>query len=63
MILPLLAHGMIIVGIPPIKELYGAGCYYGATSTGKPKKEDLEVAKIYGKRVAEITEAVSKARG
>ncbi|ADC65563.1 flavoprotein WrbA [Ferroglobus placidus DSM 10642] len=54
MILPLLGHGMIIVGIPPVKELYKAGSYYGATSTGKPREEDLEVARLLGKRVASI---------
>jgi NAD(P)H dehydrogenase (quinone) len=54
MILPLLGHGMIVVGLPPVKELYRAGSYYGATSTGKPKDEDVQVAKLLGKRVAEI---------
>ncbi|MCS7121908.1 MAG: NAD(P)H:quinone oxidoreductase [Archaeoglobaceae archaeon] len=54
MLLPLLGHGMIVVGIPPVKELFKAGSYYGATSTGEPKDIDLEVAKILGKRVAEI---------
>ena len=54
MLLPLLAHGMIIVGLPPVRLLYKAGSYYGATSTGKPSQEDLEVAKLLGKRVAEV---------
>ncbi|MDW7990469.1 MAG: tryptophan repressor-binding protein, partial [Archaeoglobaceae archaeon] len=55
MILPLLGHGMIVVGLPPVKELFKAGSYYGATSTGEPKSEDLEVARMLGKRVAEIS--------
>ncbi|MDW7989562.1 MAG: NAD(P)H:quinone oxidoreductase [Archaeoglobaceae archaeon] len=54
MILPLLGHGMIVVGLPPVKELFKAGSYYGATSTGEPKSEDLEVAKMLGRRVAEV---------
>lgn len=54
MMLPLFAHGMIIVGLPPEKALYKAGSYYGATSTGKPQEKDLEVAKLLGRRVAEI---------
>jgi len=54
MILPLFAHGMIIVGLPPAKELYKAGSYYGATSTGRPSNEDIEVAKMLGRRVAEV---------
>ncbi|AAB90893.1 MULTISPECIES: NAD(P)H:quinone oxidoreductase [Archaeoglobus] len=56
MLLPLFAHGMIIVGLPPAKELYRAGSYYGAASTGVPKEDDLQVAKMLGKRVAEVAE-------
>lgn len=59
MLLPLFAHGMIIVGLPPSKELYRAGSYYGAASTGKPREEDLQVAKMLGKRVAEVARKLS----
>ena len=54
LLLPLFAHGMIIVGLPPAKELYKAGSYYGAASTGKPDDEALAVAKMLGRRVAEV---------
>jgi len=54
MLLPLFAHGMIIVGLPPIQELYKGGSYYGATSTGNPTEDDLKIAEILGKRVAEV---------
>lgn len=60
MILPLFAHGMIIVGLPALRELFGAGSYYGATSTGEPRDEDLEVARILGKRVADVAEKLKK---
>lgn len=54
MILPLYAHGMIVVGLPPVKELYRAGSYYGATATGNPGEYDLRVGKILGRRVARV---------
>lgn len=58
MLLPLFAHGMIIVGLPPVKELYKAGSYYGATSTGKPDEDDVVVAKMLGKRVVEVAKKI-----
>lgn len=58
MLFPLFAHGMIIVGLPPVRELYQAGSYYGATSTGTPDMRDMEMARLLGERVAEIAERV-----
>lgn len=58
MILPLFAHGMIIVGLPPAKELYKAGSYYGATSTSRPRDEDLQVARMLGRRVADVAKKI-----
>jgi NAD(P)H dehydrogenase (quinone) len=64
MMLTAIHHGMLIVGLPPSeKKLYvtkGGGSFYGASSVsgGKadqpPTKDDLELAKSLGKRVAEI---------
>lgn len=69
MMIPLLHHGMIIVGIPPnIKETVTAGSYYGATytagSTGElpPSDEDLKVAEALGIRVAEVAKALQIGR-
>lgn len=50
------AHGMIIVGIPgSVKELYKAGSYYGALSTGEPNDVDLTVAGYMTQRLIEVT--------
>jgi len=56
MLFPLFSHGMIIVGLPPIKDLYQAGSYYGATSTGKPDENDRKMARFLGMRVANVAE-------
>lgn len=57
---PAMAHGMIIVGLPPTEEkLSKHGSYYGATSTGTPTENDLYLAKQLGKRVAEIAKKLS----
>ncbi|RLI75039.1 tryptophan repressor-binding protein [Archaeoglobales archaeon] len=63
MMLPLYAHGMIVVGLPPEKELFKAGSYYGVTSTGKPNEDDLKVAKMLGRRVALIAERIKGFKG
>lgn len=62
MMLPLLHHGMVIIGIPPTEaEVATHGSYYGATATtgpmseNSPTKEDLKLAKALGKRVCEIS--------
>ena len=62
---PLLHHGMIIIGIPysekrlmENKEISGGGPY-GASSVSigndGPTKNELEIAKTQGRRLAEIT--------
>ena len=66
MILPLLHHGMVIVGIPPTEaEILKHGSYYGATATtgfmseNHPTNEDLKLAKALGKRVCEISKKLA----
>ncbi|MEK7280998.1 MAG: NAD(P)H:quinone oxidoreductase [Chloroflexota bacterium] len=61
MMVPLLHHGMIIVGVPQtVPETATAGSYYGASATtganpNAPTPDDLKVGHIQGQRVAEIT--------
>ncbi len=51
-----MAHGLIIVGIPgTVKELYKAGSYYGALSSGEPNDTDLIVATHMTNRLIEVT--------
>ena len=51
-----LAHGLIIVGIPGnVKELYKAGSYYGALSSGEPNDTDLVVSRSMAQRLIEVT--------
>ena len=50
-----LAHGLIIVGIPGnVKELYKAGSYYGALSSGEPNDTDLVVSRSMAQRLIEV---------
>ncbi len=56
-----LAHGMIIVGIPAtVKELYKAGSYYGALSSGEPNDTDLLVAGKMTRRLIDVTGKLTK---
>ncbi|MBW4652368.1 MAG: NAD(P)H:quinone oxidoreductase [Kaiparowitsia implicata GSE-PSE-MK54-09C] len=66
MMVPLLHLGMLIVGVPystpgMIHTEARGGTPYGATTIAggqgelQPKPEDLEIAKVLGQRVAEIT--------
>lgn len=50
----LMAHGMIIVGLPWSNTMRQSGSYYGATVHGKITEQDREQARTLGKRVAEI---------
>jgi len=66
MMIPLLHHGMVIVGIPPTEqETVTHGSYYGATATtgimadNSPTEEDLKLAKSLGKRIYEISSKLS----
>lgn len=55
-LLPLLGQGMVIVGVPQtFKQMKTHGSYYGPVATGKPVAEDIEIAKEYGARFAEVT--------
>jgi len=70
MMMPMLHHGMIIVGVPysepriSAMEL-GGGSPYGASSVSGPNADrpptanDLEIAKTLGRRIAEIAKKVS----
>jgi NAD(P)H dehydrogenase (quinone) len=48
----LLAHGMVIVGLPWSKRMVKSGSYYGPTATGGPTEDDLNQAQALGRRVA-----------
>ncbi|MBR9706331.1 NAD(P)H:quinone oxidoreductase [Candidatus Pacearchaeota archaeon] len=62
---PLIHHGMIIIGVPYSEQRLmsmelGGGGPYGASSVSSPNanidptKNDLEIAKVQGKRLAEV---------
>jgi NAD(P)H dehydrogenase (quinone) len=48
----LLAHGMLIVGLPWSKRMVKSGSYYGPTAVGGPTEDDLAQARALGRRVA-----------
>src|SRR5262249_22898053 len=48
----LLAHGMVIVGLPWSKRMVKSGSYYGPTAVGGPNDDDLGQAPALGHRVA-----------
>jgi NAD(P)H dehydrogenase (quinone) len=48
----LLAHGMVIVGLPWSKRMVKSGSYYGPTVVGGPTADDLGQARALGRRVA-----------
>ena len=50
----LLAHGMIIVGLPWSERMRRSGSYYGATAHGEVTDDDREQARALGQRVAEL---------
>ncbi len=50
----LLAHGMVIVGLPWTNLMRKSGSYYGATAHGKVTDDDREQARALGRRVAEF---------
>src|SRR5438105_3669184 len=59
----LLAHGMVIVGLPWSRRMVRSGSYYGATSTGAPSDEDLAQATSLGRRVARYATWLKQGRG
>ncbi|MCX6021925.1 MAG: NAD(P)H-dependent oxidoreductase [Chloroflexi bacterium] len=60
---PLLAHGMIIVGLPWSARMTRSGSYYGPTTTGRPKPEDLEQGRALGRRVARYARWIGIGKG
>jgi NAD(P)H dehydrogenase (quinone) len=59
----LLAHGMVIVGLPWSRRLVRSGSYYGATATGGPTAEDLAQGRALGRRVARYAHWLKRGRG
>jgi len=73
MALPLIHHGMLLVGLPfterGINETRSGGTPYGAThvagvaaSPGMLSKDEIELAQALGKRVADIAAALGRGR-
>lgn len=50
----LMAHGMIMVGLPWSNRMRVSGSYYGATAHGAVTDDDREQAFTLGARVAEV---------
>jgi NAD(P)H dehydrogenase (quinone) len=50
----LLAHGMVVVGLPWSETMRTSGSYYGATAHGAVTDGDREQARALGRRVAEV---------
>src|ERR1700694_3948068 len=59
----LLAHGMLIVGLPWSKRMVQSGSYYGPTAVGGPTEDDLAQARALGRRVAHYAVWIHAGRG
>jgi NAD(P)H dehydrogenase (quinone) len=59
----LLAHGMLIVGLPWSKRMVKSGSYYGPTASGGPNEDDLAQAQALGRRVARYATWLKRGRG
>jgi NAD(P)H dehydrogenase (quinone) len=59
----LLAHGMVIVGLPWSKRMVKSGSYYGPTAVGGPNEDDLGQARALGRRVARYAAWLDAGRG
>jgi NAD(P)H dehydrogenase (quinone) len=59
----LLAHGMVIVGLPWSKRMVKSGSYYGPTAVGGPTEDDLGQARALGRRVARYAAWLEAGRG
>ena len=59
----LLAHGMVVVGLPWSRRMVRSGSYYGATSTGGPNEDDLAQAQALGRRTARYARWLKLGRG
>jgi len=49
----LLAHGMLVIGLPWSEKMRVSGSYYGATAHGQVTEDDRHQARALGQRVAE----------
>ncbi len=58
----LLAHGVIIVGLPWGERMRVSGSYYGATASGEVIPDDLAQAEALGERVAAVARALKLGR-
>jgi len=58
----LLAHGMVIVGLPWSKRMVKSGSYYGPFAVGGPTEDDLQQARALGRRVANYARWLEKGR-
>ena len=56
----LLAHGMLLVGLPCSEAMRRSGSYYGATAHGEVTDDDRAQARALGRRVAEVTLRLSR---
>lgn len=52
----LLAHGMLVQGLPWSERMRRSGSYYGATAHGEVTEDDREQARDLGRRVAELAQ-------
>ncbi|HMO96771.1 MAG TPA: NAD(P)H-dependent oxidoreductase [Tepidiformaceae bacterium] len=50
----LLAHGMVVVGLPWSETMRRSGSYYGATAHGSVTDEDRAQARVLGERVGRV---------
>ncbi len=50
----LLAHGMVVVGLPWSDRMRVSGSYYGATAVGQITEDDRAQGRELGRRVAEV---------
>ncbi len=59
----LLAHGMLIVGLPWTPAMRQSGSYYGATAHGEVTEQDLAQARALGRRIAGIAVELWRGQG
>lgn len=59
----LLAHGLIIVGLPWSDTMRRSGSYYGATAHGEVTDEDRSQAELLGRRVTETAMRLNRHPG
>jgi NAD(P)H dehydrogenase (quinone) len=59
----LLAHGMVILGLPWSRRMVKSGSYYGPFAVGGPTEDDLAQARGLGRRVARYARWLQRGRG